>query len=45
MNNRFMGAFLIVPDLNDKDNSFLFILTLENIMYLSFKSKKKVILK
>jgi hypothetical protein len=42
LNNRFMNAFLIVPDLNDKENKYLLILTLENIMYLSFKSKKKV---
>lgn len=43
MDNRFMSAFLIVPDKKDSKNSFLLILTLENIMYLSFKSKKKVI--
>ena len=42
MNNRFMSAFLIVPDEKSPENSFLLILTLENIIYLSFKSKKKV---
>jgi len=43
MNNRFMSAFIILPDPNEKENKFILVSTLENLIYLSFKSKKKVI--
>lgn len=40
--NRFVASYIIIPDPKDQENKFMFILTLENLFYMSFKSKKKV---
>lgn len=44
MNDRFEKAFLLVPDLKEPDNKYMFVITVENFIYMSFKTKKKVIL-
>lgn len=42
MDNRFVAAFMILPDPSEQENKFLLVLTMENIVYMSFKTKKKV---
>lgn len=42
MENRFWSAYLILPDKNELDNKYMFVMTLENLIYMSFKTKKKV---
>lgn len=42
MNSRFVAAFMILPDPKDEAEKYLLVLTLERLIYLSFKSKKKV---
>lgn len=42
MNNRFEKAFLLIPDLKEPENKFMVVLTVENFIYMSFKTKKKV---
>lgn len=44
MNDRFEKAFLLVPDIKEPDNKFMFVITVENFIYMSFKTKKKVYL-
>lgn len=42
MNNRFEKSFLLVPDIKEPENKFMVVLTVENFIYMSFKTKKKV---
>lgn len=44
MNDRFEKAFLLVPDIKEPDNKYMFVITVENFIYMSFKTKKKVYL-
>jgi hypothetical protein len=40
--NKFVAAFMITPDVKDPENKFMFVLTMEDLFYMSFKTKKKV---
>lgn len=42
MNDRFEKAFLLVPDIKEPDNKYMFVITVENFIYMSFKTKNKV---
>jgi vacuolar protein sorting-associated protein 13A/C len=42
MNDRFVSAYFIIPDVKEPDNKFMLVLTIENFVYMSFKTKKKV---
>lgn len=44
MNDRFEKAFLLVPDIKEPENKYMFVITIENFIYMSFKTKKKVYL-
>ncbi|CAD8058857.1 unnamed protein product [Paramecium sonneborni] len=41
-NDRFIASYLIIPDVQEQENKFMLVITYENFIYMSFKTKKKV---